>query len=172
MYKSAFPTYVGVRREVSEQFFRESGKLPGTCRGFSEMPHLVCLSSIALPGAARAVTGVDPRVAKHALEEHGFETPQAYRSHVLGREAATGPQPVTAQPVRTRLVAWKNKLTDGVFAEGTCGCCAERRSQMDLVQAVFPSRTMANLPVWLGWSATQLEKLLSSLVPTNRDEGG
>ena len=60
------------------------------------------------------------------MEVHGFRDAQAYRRHVLGREMAAGPQPVSAQTVRTRLTAWRQALTDKAFTTGVCSCCAQR----------------------------------------------
>ena len=94
----------------------------------------------------KAVTGVDPRVAKHAREVHGFCTAQEYRRHVLGRAMASGPQPVTSQVLRTRLTAWKQSLTDAAFAQGVCACCARKRMQTDLLDVTFPPPTSAVPP--------------------------
>ena len=61
--------------------------------------------------APAPVTGVDARVAYHVWRAHGM-TPQEYRHHVHGREMAAGPQPITAQILRTRVSAFAEELKD------------------------------------------------------------
>ena len=68
------------------------------------------------------VTGVDPRVIKHAMEVHGFSDAQEHRTYVLGKVIAEGPQPIPAQVLRTRLDAWKKTLSDKAFTLGVCAC--------------------------------------------------
>jgi hypothetical protein len=92
-------------------------------------------------------------VEHHVIHAHGFKTAQDYRQHIFGREVLAGPQCVSAQIVRTRLLSWKRALRDEVFLEGVCSCCAQSYSVKHLVSCRFPVRNADNVPTWLGWSA-------------------
>ena len=62
------------------------------------------ISPSQMPARSKRInTGVDPRVERHVVQEHGFRDAQQYRTHVLGKQKAAGLQKITAQIIRTRL---------------------------------------------------------------------
>ena len=73
--------------------------------------------------------GVHPSVAAHlpSCPVAPGITPQEYRRRVMGQSVRAWPQPVPAQVMRTRLLAYKSLLTDATFALGACACCAREK---------------------------------------------
>ena len=96
--------------------------------------------------------GIDFRVARHALECHGYN-PEQYCREVYGRILAEGLQPITPQVVRSCLHDWKAAQTDRKFHRGVCACCAREKLLCKLKDAVFPPRAAHDAPQWMEWSA-------------------
>ena len=98
--------------------------------------------------------GLSPTLRAHVKAVHGME-PGEYRKHVLGHTLALWPQGVPAQVLRSRVVAYSQRLSDAHFKNGVCASCARSKRLISLVDVVFPSISMESLPAWLnkfGWS--------------------
>ena len=98
--------------------------------------------------------GLCRTLSKHVQVEHKME-PGEYRKHVLGHTMAQWPKRVSSQVLRSRLVAYTQRLSDAHFKSGVCASCARAKRLIRLVDAVFPSSAMEEPPPWLctfGWS--------------------
>ena len=121
--------------------------------------------------------GLSPTLRAHVKAEHGME-PGEYRKHVLGHTLKQWPQDVPAQVLRSRVVAYSQRLSDAHFKNGVCASCARSKRLISLVDVVFPSISMESLPAWLnkfGWSQelwqqkkVQWLEAVDSLLDVNR----
>ena len=91
-------------------------------------------------------------LARHVRKAHEL-SPAEYRSEVLARTLAEWPQPVTAQVLRSRLTAYKDRQCDASYAMGSCASCARRKRACKLQSVVFPTEDADRPPDWLGYSS-------------------
>ena len=72
---------------------------------------------------------------------------------MLSRVVADWPEAISPQILRSRLFAFKQKLSDAEYGLGACAVCAREKRRCKLAQVEFPPPTgAASSPPWLGWS--------------------